>query len=188
MQPLLCIIPIILDFSRYRTLVGLFAGKSPHFIRRAHSSATRRNFAFNASKPTTAPSGFAITIEGQNRRSSSFGLLVGKMVGQTSSAEAVIDGHRRLAAKAPSSVQVITLEVQNNTAITVAGTHQIGVTPAIARTATRRIEVGTKGRKLAFVAIIPTAIVAPPQSLQILASSCSNTIVVRYFQTARNSR
>ena len=187
MQPSLCIIPVNLDFSRCRTLVGLSAGKSPRFIRRVHSSVTRRNFTSNASKPTTAPSGFAITIEGQNCRSSSFDLLVGRMVGQTSSAEDVVDGHQRLAAKAPSSVQVIILEAQNNTAITEGGTHQIMVNLAIASIVTaRRIEVSTKGRSV--VIVIPSAVEAPTQSLQILASSCSNTIEVRYFQTARKSR
>ena len=188
MQPSLCIIPVILDVSRCRTHVALSAGKSPHFIRRAHSSATRRNFTFNASKPTTAPSGFVITIEGQNRRSSSFALLVGKMVGQTSSAEGVIDGHRRLAAEAPSSVQVIILEAQNSTAITEAGTHQIGIGQAIAETVARRIEVGTKGKSVVIVAVITNPTVAPPRSLQILASSCSSTVEVCYFQTARKSR
>lgn len=188
MQPSLCIIPVNLDFNRCRTLVGLSAGKSPHFIRRVHSSVTRRNFTSNASKPTTAPSGFAITIEGQNFRSSSFGLLVGRMVGQTSSAEDVVDGHRRLAAEAPSSVQVITLEAQNSTAITEAGTHQIAVSLATARTVARRIKVRTKGRSAVIVVVNPSAVVAPTQSLRILASSCSSTVEVHYFQTARKSR
>ena len=189
MQPLLCIIPVILAASRCRRRVGLSARKSPHSIRQVHSSATRRNFESIASKLTTAPSGFATAIEGQNRRFSSSSPLAGKMVRQTSSAAGVvIDGHRRLDAGAPSSVQVIVLEAQNNTAIAEAGTHQIRVT--------RRIEVGTLGRKAAFVTAAitnaTTAVIvaeAPVRSLQIWASSCSSTVEEHCcFQTARKSR